>query len=78
MLISPIQVVVSRRLMSSLTHLFLEMAAHELPAHEGPTHIFHKKSLMSSLLASWYMNPYQDVSKLLKRHLFMSDFLLEK
>ena len=40
---SPVQVVVSRRLMSSLTHLFLEMAAHELPAHEKPTHVFSKR-----------------------------------
>ena len=76
--INTVQLVVSRHLMSSHFIFFLRwllmiyLLMRNLPTFSS------KRSLMSSLLSSWCMNLYNDVSRLLLRYLLTCDFFAEK
>ena len=70
--------VVSRHLMSSHLIFFLRWLLMRCLLMRNLLTFSTKRSLMSSLLASWCMNLYNDVSRLLLRYLLMCDFFVEK
>jgi len=75
---SPVQVVVSRHLMSSQLISFLRWLLMRCLLVRNLLTFSMKRSLMNSLLAPWCMNLCNDVSRLLLRYLLMRDFFVEK